>query len=99
MDHLLLNCLIEAEALTHPVDEDGLEAYAQQVEQWQASVAGTVAQLSRPLSDAQVAAIEQLIKQSSVMSDHLNVLKQQLHKDHKSLLKGNTAVHAYVGNL
>lgn len=99
MDTCLLNDLIEAESLAKiVVDEENLEAYAQRVEQWQLSVELSVAQLSRPFSDVHVSAIEQLLKQSSVMSDILTQLKQQLHKDQQSLLKGNAAVHAYVSS-
>ncbi len=99
MNVSLLNCLIDAQRLIEPVVETDLDDYAQAVSDWQHAVEVSVAHLQRPLSESHQQAIRQLLVQNETMIENLIALKSSLHKDHKSLLKGNTAVHAYVGNL
>lgn len=95
MDVSLLNCLIDAQGLTPPVDEAGLDDYAQRVADWQLAVEASVAQLSRPLTESHEQAIQQLLIQNDTMIENLLALKSSLHKEQQQLLKGNAAAHAY----
>jgi len=98
MELSLLNCLIDAQGLTLPVDEAGLDDYAQQIANWQLAVEASVAQLPRPLSQAHEQAIHQLLIQGDTMIENLSLLRQSLYKEHQQLLKGSAAAHAYFSS-
>jgi hypothetical protein len=97
MNTQLLNALIEADILaaTQPSSET-LEVCAQHVLAWKLSVESLVAQLPRPLSDANKAALKQLIQKSEAMIDGFTHFKQTLYVEQQKLTKNNTALSAYM---